>query len=231
MDLIVSGILEAARQLVTLDPEILRIAALSLAVSGTAVLISMLLGVPLGSLLAMKRFPGRNFIISIVNTGMGLPPVVAGLAVSLVIWRSGPLGSLEIMLTPTAMVIAQVVIASPIVAGLTMTSLQQLDPRLKLQLISLGASPPQVYISLLKEARLPMLAALMAGFGAVISEVGAVMMVGGNIKGETRVLTTAIVTEVRLGNFSTAISLSIILLALTFLVNYALTRIQQRDEA
>lgn len=214
-----------------LDNEIVRITLLSLEVSGSAVLISMVLGIPIGALLALKRFPGRQLVVSLVNTGMGLPPVVAGLVVSLFLWRSGPLGFLDLMLTPPAMVIAQVVIATPIVAGLTMSALQQISPKLQLQLLSLGASRFQLTYALLMEARLPLLAAVMAGFGGVISEIGAVMMVGGNIKGHTRVLTTAIVTEVRLGQFSRAIALSLILLTLTFSVNFALTRIQQRGAA
>lgn len=228
MALLWEGIREAVSLLVGMDPAIISIVLLSLAVSGIAVLLSMLLGIPFGTLLALKRFRGRQFIVSLVNTGMGLPPVVAGLMVSMVLWRSGPMGFLELMLTPQAMVIAQVLIATPIVSGLTMTSLQQIDPKLRLQMLSLGATPFQATYALLIEGRLALLAAIMAGFGAVISEVGAVMMVGGNIKGETRVLTTAIVTDVRLGEFSTAIALSVILLLLTFAVNFALSRIQQR---
>jgi len=182
-------------------------------------------------LLALTRFPARGFLVTLTNTAMGLPPVVVGLFVCMFLWRSGPLGFLELLYTPTAMVVAQVIIAFPIVAGLTNAAIQQLDPKLRLQALSLGASRLQLLWTLLKEARLPTLAAIMAGFGGVISEVGAVMMVGGNIKGQTRVLTTATVLETRMGRFDMAIALSVILLALAFGVNLVLTLIQQRGGA
>ena len=155
--------------------------------------------------------------------------MVVGLFVSIFLWRSGPLGFMELIYSPTAMVIAQVIIAFPIVAGLTMASFQALDPKLGLQLLGIGASKPQLLWLLCKEARLPLLAAVMAGFGGVISEVGASMMVGGNIRGQTRVLTTATVLETGKGNFDIAIALGLILLALTFTINFFLTRIQQRE--
>ena len=230
MDLIWEGTKEAYRLLSMGDPEVIRITLLSLQVSGLAVFISLLLGIPLGSLLALVRFPGRNLIISLVNTGMGLPPVVVGLFVTLLLWRSGPLGIFELLYTPTAIVIAQVLIAFPIVTGLTVAAIQQLNPRLRLQLLALGASRTQLFLLLLREARLPLLAALMAGFGGVVSEVGAVMMVGGNIKGQTRVLTTATVMETRMGHFEIAIALGFILLSLIFAVNWVLTWIQQSEK-
>lgn len=208
--------------------EVFQISQLSLVISGLATGISLLLGLPVGTLLALSRFPGRPFLLSLVNTGMGLPPVVVGLAVAISLWRSGPLGDLQLIYTPTAIVIAQVIIALPVVTGLTTAALQALDPRLRLQLYGLGASRMQMIFSLWREARLPLLAAMMAGFGSVISEVGASMMVGGNIRFRTRVLTTAIVLETNKGNFNTAIALGILLLIITFLVNLALTRIQQR---
>ena len=231
MDMIYNGIVEAFRLLLHGDPQVLKIAGLSLLVSGTATLLSLCIGIPLGSALGLVRFPGRRFIVSLVNTGMGLPPVVVGLVVSIFLWRNGPLGLLQLMYTPSAMVIAQFIIAFPIVAGFTMAATQQLDPKLRLQILSLGASRLQLVWLLLREARLPLLAAIMAGFGAVISEVGASMMVGGNIFGQTRVLTTAIVGENAKGEFSYAIALSIILLALVFLVNLVLTLVQQRSKA
>jgi len=231
MELIWQGTKQAILLLVRGDPEVLRIALLSLQVSGTATLLSLLVGIPLGTVLALTRFPGRNFAMSLVNTGMGLPPVVVGLFVSIFLWRSGPLGFLELLYTPTAIVIAQLVIAGPIVTGLTMTAVQQVNPRLRLQLVGLGASRLQVVWLLLKEARLPLLAAVMAGFGAVISEIGASIMVGGNIYRQTRVLTTATVLETSKGNFEMAIALSLLLLLLTFAVNWALTWIQQRGRA
>ncbi len=210
------------------DPEVFQITILSLQISGVATAVSLLLGLPLGTLLALGKFPGRSLLLSIVNTGMGLPPVVVGLAVAMTLWRSGPLGDFSLIYTPTAMVIAQVVIAFPVVAGLTVAALQALDQRLQLQLLGLGASRLQMIWMLWREARLPLLAALMAGFGSVISEVGASMMVGGNIRYQTRVLTTAIVLETSKGDFNNAIALGVLLLIITFLVNWALTWIQQR---
>ncbi|GAB4492834.1 MAG: ABC transporter permease [Anaerolineales bacterium] len=209
-------------------PEIIQITLLSLQISGLATAISLLIGLPLGTLLALGKFPGRSVLLSLINTGMGLPPVVVGLFVAMMLWRSGPLGDLRLIYSPTAIVIAQVIIAFPVVTGLTATALQALDPRLQLQLRGLGASTGQMVWMLWREARLPLLAALMAGFGSVISEVGASMMVGGNIRGQTRVLTTAIVLETSKGEFDVAIGLGVLLLTITFLVNWALTVIQQR---
>ena len=231
MELILDGVLEAFRLLLTGDPEVWRTTMLSLQISATATFLALGVGVPAGTLLALTRFPGRSLAISLVNTGMGLPPVVVGLFVTILLWRNGLLGALELLYTPTAMVLAQLVIAAPIVTGLTLAAVQQIPERFRLQLLALGASRVQMTWVLIKEARLPMLAALMAGFGGVISEVGASMMVGGNIKGSTRVLTTATVLETGKGNFDIAIALSVILLAITFLVNWALTWIQQRRRA
>ncbi|HYB40325.1 MAG TPA: ABC transporter permease [Candidatus Methylomirabilis sp.] len=228
MALLGQGLLEALRLLATGDREIWRIAALSLQVSGSATLLSLLVGVPLGTLLALARFPGQRFLISLVNTGMGLPPVVVGLFATIVLWRDGALGFLELLYTPVAMVLAQFVIAAPIVTGLTLSAVQQVPAQFRLQMLGLGASGVQMVAALLREARLPMLAAIMAGFGGVVSEVGASMMVGGNIRGSTRVLTTATVLETSKGNFDVAIALSVILLLITFAVNWALTVIQQR---
>ncbi|MGH7365459.1 MAG: ABC transporter permease, partial [Candidatus Rokuibacteriota bacterium] len=171
------------------------------------------------------------FVVSLVNTGMGLPPVVVGLFVTILLWRNGALGFFELLYTPTAVITGQFVIAAPIVTGLTLAAVQQVPEPFRLQMLGLGASRPQMVWVLLKEARLPMLAAVMAGFGGVISEVGASMMLGGNIKGSTRVLTTATVLETGKGNFDIAIALSLILLLITFLVNWALSGIQQRRRA
>jgi tungstate transport system permease protein len=228
VELIGQGILQAVRLLLGGDAEVWSVTWLSLRISATATLLSLALGIPLGTTLALSRFTGRGFIISLVNTGMGLPPVVVGLFVTIVLWRNGALGFLELLYTPTAMILAQLVIAAPIVIGLTLAAIQQIPEKFRLQLLGLGASHAQVVGMLLKEARLPMLAAVMAGFGAVISEVGASLMVGGNIRNSTRVLTTATVLETGKGNFDVAIALSLILLALMFLVNWALTWIQQR---
>jgi len=210
------------------DPEVWGITLLSLQVSALATIISLLIGLPIGTWLALGNFRGRSFTLSIINTGMALPPVVVGLVVAMTLWRSGPLGDLRLIYTPAAIVIAQTVIASPVVTGLTAAALEALDPRLRQQLLGLGASRLQMIWLLWREARLPLLAALMAGFGSIISEVGASMMVGGNIKGQTRVLTTAIVLETSKGEFGTALALSTLLLVLTYLINLALTWIQQR---
>ena len=210
--------------------DLVQITLLSLGVSGIATAISLLIGLPLGTVLALSVFRSRGLVLSVVNTGMALPPVVAGLAIALMLWRSGPLGDLNLIYTPTAIVIAEVVIATPVILGLAAAGIGQLDPRLQLQLQGLGASRLQTVWWLWREARLSLLAALMAGFGSVISEVGAAMMVGGNISGQTRVLTTAIVLDVGLGDFGSAIELGGILLALAFLVNGILTWAQQSGQ-
>ncbi len=208
--------------------DVFEITLLSLQVSSIATLISLLIGLPFGTWLALGNFRGRSILLSIVNTGMALPPVVVGLVVAITLWRSGPLGDLHLVYTPVAIIIAQTIISAPVVIGLTAAALAALDPRLQQQLLGLGASRPQMIWRLWIEARLPLLAALMAGFGSVISEVGASMMVGGNIKGQTRVLTTAIVLETSKGEFGKALALSALLLTLTYLINLALTLIQQK---
>ena len=229
MQMILDGLREAFRLLVTLDQEVVRIVVLSLKVSGIATLVALLIGLSGGVALAFLRFPGRNIVVAAVNTGMGVPPVVVGLFVSILLWRNGPLGMLELLYTPTAMIFAQIVIATPIVMGISLAALQALPEMLRWQAVGLGASRFQTVWILVREARLPLLAAVMAGFGGVISEIGASIMVGGNIKGYTRVLTTATVMETSRGNFEIAIGLGIILLLLTFGVNATLTKIQQRE--
>ena len=228
MDLIWEGITKAFWLLVTGDREVLRVTLLSLQVSGAATLLSLIVGVPTGTALALGRFPGRQLVVSLVNTGMGMPPVVVGLFVTIFLWRNGPFGELRLLFTPTAMVIAQTVIAAPMVTGITLAAMGSLNPKLRLQILALGATRWQMLWLLMREARLPLLAAVMAGFGAVISEVGASMMVGGNILGQTRVLTTATVMESSKGNFDMAIALSVVLLLLVYGVNLVLTYAQQR---
>jgi len=230
MGLFGQGVLEAFRLLLAGDPEVWQITWLSLQVSAGATALSLLVGIPLGALLALARFPGRALAVSLVNTGMGLPPVVVGLFVTILLWRNGALGFLELLYTPSAMVAGQFVIAAPIVTGLTLAAVQQVPEAFRLQMLGLGASRAQMLWVLLKEARLPMLAAVMAGFGGVISE-GASMVLGGNIRGSTRVLTTATVLETGKGNFDLAIAMSVILLLITFLVNWALSFIQQHRRA
>jgi tungstate transport system permease protein len=229
MELFLEGILKAWSLIINLDAEVMAVTLLSLKISCSATLVSLLAGIPTGVFLALSSFNGRRLVISLVNTGMGLPPVVVGLFVTLFLWRNGPLGFLEILYTPSAMILAQAVIATPIVTGITVASIQNLPANLKLQVQALGATQVQTIWILIREARLPLLAAVMAGFGGVISEVGASIMVGGNIKGQTRVLTTATVMETGKGNFDVAIALSLILLTLAFGVNYLLTVIQQRE--
>jgi tungstate transport system permease protein len=229
MGLIFEGIKKAFWLLVTFDPEVMGITLLSLQVSGTATLISLFVGISVGTIVALSRFPGRKIVVSLVNTGMALPPVVVGLFVTIFLWRNGPLGFLQVLYTPTAMIIAQVVIATPIVMGISLAAVQQLPQKLRLQILALGATRLQMVWILVKEAKLPLLAAVMAGFGGVISEVGASIMVGGNIKGYSRVLTTATVMETSRGNFDVAIALGILLLLLAYFINLALTHVQQRE--
>jgi len=229
VEIFVQGIIKAFELLLSFDAEVLGITWLSLKISGTATFMSLFIGVSIGCAVALNDFIGKRVVISIINTGMGLPPVVVGLFVTMMIWRSGPFGFLEILYTPYAMIIAQSIIATPIVMGISLAAIQNLPPNLRLQILSLGASRLQMVWVLVKESRLPLLAAVMAGFGGVISEVGASIMVGGNIKGYSRVLTTATVMETGKGNFDIAIALSIILLLLAFLINFMLTQIQQRQ--
>ena len=229
MDLLGDGLRKALQLLLSLDPEVLGITLLSLEVSLASTAISVVVGISAGTVIALARFPGKQLVVSLVNTGMGLPPVVVGLVVTLFLWRSGPLGSLGLLYTPAAIVLAQVVIATPIVMGITIGAVQGLPAALRIQILALGATRPQLVWMLLREARLPLLAGVMAGFGGVISEVGASMMVGGNIRGSTRVLTTATVMETGRGNFDVAIALSVILLLVTLGVNYLLTLVQQRE--
>lgn len=228
MELILRGVRRAFELLLRGDPQVMEIMWLSLRVSGIATLLSLVTGVPLGMLLALRRFPGRTLLLGVINTGMGLPPVVVGLVASILLWRTGPLGFLDLLYTPSAIVIAQFALAAPVVAGLTAAAIQQLDPRLQVQLAGLGASRLQILGWLLHEARLPLLAAVIAGFGSVISEVGASMMVGGNVLHYTRVLTTATVLETEKGNFDVAIALSVVLLTVTFCVTMVVTTVQQR---
>ncbi|WP_322818841.1 ABC transporter permease [Tepidiforma sp.] len=229
MDELWQGLIEAVRLIGSGDAEVRDIALRTVVVSGTATVLAMLVGVPAGYVLARRRFPGRALVLGAVNTGMGMPPVVVGLVVWLLLVRSGPLGWLELIYTREAMVLAQFLIATPMVVGFTAAAVQALPPELGELLEVLGAGRVRRLWLLAAEARLGLLAAVMAGFGAVVSEVGASMAVGGNLQGETRVLTTAIVTETSRGNTERALALGIILLAMAFAVNVILTRAQQRN--
>ena len=222
------GLREALRLIATGDEELFEIARRTLLVSGTATVLAMLVGVPAGYALARSRFPGRTFLLATVNTGMGMPPVVVGLIVWLMLIRSGPFGDLDLIYTRRAMVIAQLIIAVPLVVGFTAAAVQALPRELPELLRMLGAGRLRTLWLMAREARLGLLAAVMAGFGAAISEVGASLAVGGNLQGDTRVLTTAIVTETSRGQTEQAIALGIVLLAMAFAVNLALTLAQQR---
>lgn len=229
MDLVLEGVAKALAMILHLDREVLGITLLSVEVSAAATLVSLVVGISAGVAVALARFPGKRFLVALVNTGMGLPPVVVGLFVSILLWRNGPLGFLRLLYTPAAIVVAQAIIATPIVMGIALSAVQSLPPALRTQILALGATRRQMVWMLVKEARLPLMAAVMAGFGGVISEVGASIMVGGNISGYTRVLTTATVMEVGRGHFEVAIALSIILLAAALGINYLLTVVQQRE--
>jgi tungstate transport system permease protein len=229
MEFIARGIVEALARIVSLDREVLAATEASLAVSGTATVLSIVAAVPLGVALGLSRFRGRGLALALVNTGMGLPPVVVGLFVAVFVWRSGPLGDLQLYCTRGAMIIAQFLIAAPTVLGITAVAVQALNPMLRLQIAALGATRWQALWLFVREANLALLTAAMAGFGAVISEIGASLMVGCNIRGDTRILTTAIALETSRGEFGTAFALAFILLALAFLVNALVTWIQQRE--
>lgn len=222
---------EAFKLIFTANEGLLEIVALSLRVSGIALLFSTLIGIPLGATLGLGRFFGRRALVALMYTGMGFPPVVVGLFVYLLLSRSGPLGGLNSSLvpnlfTPGAMIIAQSIIAFPLVAGFTMAAVMGVDSGLRQQVQSLGATDWQTTLTILQEARVGVIVAIIAGFGGIISEVGAVMLVGGNIEGSTRVLTTAIVLETRQGNFEMALALGAILLAITFVINVVMLRLQ-----
>jgi len=227
VDTIIEAFLAALNLIKSLDPEVLSIAAKTFQVTGYGLIISIAVGLPIGVALGLRRpISLKGCLIPIIYTGMGLPPVLVGLLVFLLLSKQGPLGEFQWLFTTTAMVIAQAILSLPVIVGLTMTAVQSVNPMLHQQVLSLGATPFQLAWTILSEARLGIYAAIITAFGSIISEVGAVMLVGGNIQGETRVLTTAIVLETRRGNFSLAIALGIILLILTFLANYFLYRLQ-----
>jgi tungstate transport system permease protein len=231
VETLVEALIQALRLIAESDPELLKIVALSLRVSGIALLISTLLGIPIGALLGLTRFIGRQAILAFLYTGMGFPPVVVGLFVYLLLSRTGPLGSLNnplipALFTPAAMVVAQTIIALPLVAGFTMAAVMGVDPQVRLQVRALGATRSQSLIAIISEARIGVLVSIIAGFGSIISEVGAVMLVGGNIANRTRVLTTAIVLETGKGNFDLALALGVILLLISFVINVLMLYLQ-----
>ncbi|HPT68767.1 MAG TPA: ABC transporter permease [Syntrophomonas sp.] len=228
MNIFVEGIKEGVNLIWQMDPEIIQITLLSLQVSLTALVISAVIGIPTGAALALKKIPGKRIFLNIIYTLMGLPPVLAGLLVYLLLTYRGPLGQFELLFTPSAMVFAQVLLAAPIVCGLTARAVMALNQDVYDTAATLGASRRQASATIMREARIGIVAALTTAFGRVIAEVGAVMLVGGNIRWSTRVLTTSIVLETRMGNFSTAIAIGIILLTLSFIINLLILKLEKR---
>jgi tungstate transport system permease protein len=231
MDDLTQGIAQAFQLILSGDPALMQIVWLSLQVTASALLIAMVFGIPIGAALGLSRIRAQSVIIILLYTGMGLPPVVVGLLVYLMLSRAGPFGELGWLFTPAAMIVAQAIIAFPLVAGLTMIAVQGVDPQMRLQARSLGATRVQEMRTILSEAHIGVIAAVVAAFGAIISEVGAVMLVGGNIEGKTRVLTTAIVLNTRTGEFALALALGIILLMIAFVINAAMFRLQRVPES
>jgi len=227
MELFVDSLREAGRLLLGGDPYVRQVLFLSLRVSTVAVLLGVAVGLPIGVLVGLTRFRGRRAVVALIHTGFALPPVVVGLFVYMMLSRAGPAGELGLLFTPTAMIVAQALLASPYIAGISLAAIQAVPSDARIQARGLGATALQATLAHVREARLGVVAAIVAGFGAVISEVGAVLLVGGNILGETRVMTTAIVLETRRGNFAVAMALGLLLLLLAFIVNVLLTGMQQ----
>jgi len=228
MDSLLQGFIQAFKLILHLDQTLFGIIFLSLKVSGSALLIATAFGLPVGALLGLKRFPGRDLAISSVNTLMGLPPVVVGLFVYLLLSRKGPLGFMGLLYSPTAMVVAQTILALPIVSALCHTAIVNIDPIIRLSARTLGATPGQETIAVIREARYGIFSAVIAAFGRVMAEVGSILIVGGNIAGYTRVMTTTIALETDKGNFELALALGIILLAISFVINAVLHGVQKK---
>jgi len=228
MELILEGLVKAITLIFHVDAELFGIILLSLKVSCFALLIATLVGVPFGTAVALKRIPAKKLFISLMNTLMGLPSVVVGLFLYILLSRSGPLGFFNLLYSPGAMVIAQCILAFPIVASLTCSAIVSIDPIIRQTALTLGASPFQVTHAVIMEARYGILTGIIAAFGRVIAEVGAIMIVGGNIAGLTRAITTAIMLETDKGDFALALALGVILLVLSLLVNVLLHLIQRK---
>lgn len=228
MDSIIEGFEKAFILIFNLDKELLDIIFLSLKVSGSALLVSAAMGIPVSAVLALKKFPAKGFIISLSNTFMGLPPVVVGLFVYIMLSRSGPLGFMGLLYTPSAMVIAQTILAFPIVVSLCSTAIVSVNPIIKQASMTLGATQFQTSLTIIKEARYGIISGIVAAFGRVMAEVGAILIVGGNIAGYTRVMTTTIALETDKGNFELALALGIILLTISLLINAVLHLIQKK---
>jgi tungstate transport system permease protein len=228
MESLLQGFIKALDLIIHLDPVLFGIIFLSLKVSGFALIIATILGLPIGAALGLKRFPGRDLAISVTNTFMGLPPVVVGLFVYLLLSRKGPLGILGLLYSPTAMIIAQTILAAPIVTALCHSAIVNVDPIIRQAARTLGASPRQETLAVIREARYGILSAVIAAFGRVMAEVGSILIVGGNIAGYTRVMTTTIALETDKGNFELALALGVILLSISFIINAALHGVQNR---
>ena len=228
MDSLISGLAKAFSLILHLNPELLGIIFLSLKVSGLALVMATLLGLPMGAVLGLLRFPGRSASVSLMNTFMGLPPVVVGLIVYLLLSRRGPLGFMGLLYSPSAMILAQTILAFPIVASLCHSAIVSIDPIIRQAATTLGATPGQVTIAIIREARYGIMSAVIAAFGRVMAEVGAILIVGGNIAGYTRVMTTTIALETDKGNFELALALGIILLSISFVINALLHSIQRK---
>jgi tungstate transport system permease protein len=231
MDSLLTGFIQAFSLIVHVNSELFSIIFLSLKVSGLALLFATILGLPFGAIVGLKKFPGRAITVSLMNTFMGLPPVVVGLFVYLVLSRRGPLGFLSLLYTPSAMIIAQTILAVPIVTALCYSAIVSVDPIIRQAARTLGATPLQETAALIREARYGILSAIIAAFGRVSAEVGSILIVGGNIAGYTRVMTTTIALETDKGNFELALALGIILILLSFIINAALHWVQKRGTA
>ncbi len=232
---ITDGIVQAVHLIVTMDPEVMQIAALSLYISLTATIIAALIAIPLGGFIHFKNFSGKGALVIVIQTLYSVPTVVVGLVIYLLISKSGPLGFLSLLFTPQGMILGQTVLIIPIMTGLVLSALAGIDKGISDTLVALGATGWQKIVEIVKEARFAILSAVVLGFGRAIAEVGVAMMIGGNIRGETRVLTTAITLETGMGNFGFSIALGIILLTVALfvvlalnLITYGLSRDTQR---
>ncbi|WP_416149140.1 ABC transporter permease [Salipaludibacillus sp. HK11] len=229
MNLIWTGLSEAMQMILSMDPEVLEITWLTIQVCLISTFISTIIGVPIGMILAFKSFPGKRLAILLSHAGMGLPPVVAGLWVTMFLWRAGPLGDWQWLFTANAIVIAQIVVSLPIIISLSYSAFKKIDGGMRLQLKALAPTKTQSLVLYLKQAQFGIWAAIMAGLGRVLAEVGAAMMVGGNLQGQTRILTTAMVMEVSRGNFEIALALSFILMTIALILTFILLKLQQKD--
>ncbi|MFX1496678.1 MAG: ABC transporter permease [Promethearchaeota archaeon] len=227
---IIEGILDALRLIFTFDPEVWGIIGVSFRVSLTSTFLATLVALPIGSFIGLRRFKGKKTLANLINTFMGFPPVVMGLVVYLLLSRTGPFGALGLLYSTTAMILVQFLLALPIVMGTTKAAIETVDPALKETVISLGANERQLWWELIKHSKRSIIAGILVAFGQNISEVGAVIIVGGNIRWETRTFTTAIVLQTRMGEFGMAIALGIILILIAFIVNYGMTRVQSKAD-